>query len=168
MKTFSGFVLGLAIALLGFVQANAAFAQDFSVLAGQWKPTSGFLHGQNVPSSALQSMSLTINGSSFNATSSGLNSGGTITLAPGKADEATFLISSGADANRTLYVKWQMTGNQMKIAFSEQGAPIDFNSTSGNKYLVLNYQKGDATTDAASSAGTQFGSGGAGGTMVPQ
>jgi hypothetical protein len=164
MKTFSGFVLGLGLALFSFVQSNSAVAQDVSVLAGQWKPTSGFLHGQNVPSSALQSMSLTINGSTFSATSGGLSSAGTITLTPGKADEATFIISSGADANRNLYVKWQVTGNQMKIAFSEQGAPIDFNSTSGNKYLVLNYQNGGTPTDAASSGTTQFG-GGAGGTM---
>jgi hypothetical protein len=164
MKTLSGFLLGLTIALVGFVQSSTAVAQDVSVLAGQWKPTSGFLHGQNVPSSALQSMSLTINGSTFNAMSGGLNSGGTITLTPGKADEATFLISSGADSNRNLYVKWQVTGNQMKIAFSEQSAPVDFNSTSGNKYLVLNYEKGGAATGAASGSTTQLGNSGNSGT----
>lgn len=164
MKTFSGFVLGMAIAMFGFVQTNAARAQDVSVLAGQWKPSSGFLHGQNIPSSALQSMSLTINGSSFNASSGGLNSGGTITLTPGKADEATFLISSGADPNRSLFVKWQVTGNQLKLAFSEQSAPVDFNSTAGNKYLVLNYEKGGAATGAASGSTTQLGNSGNGGT----
>jgi len=164
MNTFSGFVIGLAISLIGLVQTNATKAQDVSVLGGQWKPTSGFLHGQNVPSSALQSMSLTINGSTFNAISGSLNSGGTITLTPGKADEATFLISSGADSNRNLYVKWQVTGNQLKLAFSEQGAPIDFNSTAGNKYLVLNYEKGGAATGAATGGTTQLGSSGNGGT----
>lgn len=164
MKTFSGLVLGLAIALIGFVQAQSINAQDVSVLAGQWKPTSGSLHGQSVPSSALQSMSLSITGSTFNATSGGLTSGGTITLTPGKADEATFLISSGADSNRNLYVKWQVTGNQLKLAFSEQAAPVDFNSTAGNKYLVLNYEKGGAATGAATGGTTQLGSGGSGGT----
>lgn len=164
MKTFSGFVLGLAIVCFGFVQTSVATAQDVSVLAGQWKPTSGFLHGQNVPSSALQSMSLTINGSTFNATSGGLNSNGTITLTPGKADEATFQISGGADSNRNLFVKWQVTGNQLKLAFSEQGAPVDFSSTSGNKYLVLNYEKGGAAPGAASGSTTQLGNSGNGGT----
>lgn len=164
MKTFSGCVIGLAIALVGLVHTNSTMAQDVSVLAGQWKPTSGSLHGQTVPPSALQSMSLTINGSTFSAISGSLNSGGTITLTPGKADEATFLISSGSDTNRNLYVKWQVTGNQLKLAFSEQSAPIDFNSTAGNKYLVLNYEKGGAATGPASGGTTQLGSGGNGGT----
>jgi hypothetical protein len=85
-------------------------------------------------------------------------------LTPGKADEATFLISSGADSNRNLYVKWQVTGNQLKLAFSEQGAPVDFSSTAGNKYLVLNYEKGGAATGATSGSTTQLGNSGNGGT----
>lgn len=156
----------LAICVLALLAAGqstgpALWGQDLAALAGQWKPISGTLHGQSVPASALQSMSLVITGSSFNAMSGSLNSGGTITLTPGASDQATFAISSGADANRQLYVKWRVSGNQLTLAFSEQGPPVDFNSTAANKYLLMVYDKGAAGGGVA--AGAVQGAGGTGG-----
>jgi uncharacterized protein (TIGR03067 family) len=137
------------------------WAQDLAALSGQWKPVSGTLHGQSVPGTALQSMSLTVTGSSFNAASGSLNSGGTITLTPGTSDQATFAITTGADANRQLYVKWRVSGNQLTLAFSEQGPPADFNSTAANKYLLMVYDKGAGGGGVA--AGAVQGAGGTGG-----
>lgn len=169
MKKYSGFVCSLLFgALLWLGQPATAAAQDINSIGGQWKPASGTLHGQNVPVNALNSMSLTITGTSFNASSGGLNSAGTINVTPGKTDEATFLISSGADVNRTLYAKWQLAGNRLTVVFSEQAPPVDFNSTAANKYLVMVYDKGAAGTAAAGLPGagtTTFGgaNGGTGG-----
>jgi uncharacterized protein (TIGR03067 family) len=162
MKTLAKLLIcGLTLLTSGWGVAATGWGQDLAALAGQWKPISGTLHGQSVPGSALQTMSLVITGSSFNAMSGSLNSGGTIVLAPGASDQATFAISSGADANRQLYVKWRVAGNQLTLAFSEQGPPVDFNSTAANKYLLMVYDKGAGSGGVA--AGAVQGAGGTGG-----
>lgn len=163
MKTFAKIMVCALVAVAaGGLVLEESRAQDVSVLAGQWKATNGTLHGQTVPASALQSMNLVITGTSFNATSGGLNSTGSIVLTPGKADEATFLISGGADANRQLYVKYRVAGNLLTLVFSDQAPPVDFNSTAGNKYLLMTYDKG-AGAGGVVGAGAIQGAGGTGG-----
>lgn len=162
MKTFGKLAICvLGLLALGLGVAATGSAQDTAALAGQWKPVSGTLHGQAVPGTALQAMNLMITGTTFNASSGSLSSAGTITPTAGSADQATFIITTGSDANRQLFAKWKSTGNQMTIVFSEQGPPVDFNSTAANKYLVLTYDRSTAGGVTGGVTGT-VGAGGTG------
>ncbi|MEQ1906069.1 MAG: hypothetical protein ABL888_17925 [Pirellulaceae bacterium] len=119
-------------------------AQGTADLQGDWVVASGTLAGQPVPANSLESMSLKINGSNFDAKSGSLTSGGTIALVQEGGYQLNFIISRGADSGKTVRALYRFADNILTITYSQDPAafPIDHTSTAANKYCMLTYRKG--------------------------
>lgn len=122
------------------------YAQGTADFQGEWVVSSGTLAGQPVPGNSLESMSLKINGSEFDAKSGSLTSGGTIALVQEGGYQLNFIISRGADAGKTVRALYRVADNILTITYSQDPAafPIDHTSTAANKYCMLTYRKGRA------------------------
>jgi uncharacterized protein (TIGR03067 family) len=139
MVRLTGFVLAVALV---FSVSDTAVGQVIPALEGQWKVVNGQMHGQVVPASATNSMTLTISGGTFKGESAGLMSSGSLAVDPSTPTMLKFSITTGADLGRTLNAMYRVDGTTLIIVFSETGEfPTSFESTAANKYLVLNYQQ---------------------------
>lgn len=147
--------MSLGILLAGLV-SGSLWAQA-SPLEGQWRAVNGLMYGQEVPQSALQSMTLSITGTSFTAVSGNLTSTGNLNV---RGDQVQFSITTGADAGRTLYAKFRAEGTRMTIVYSDQAAPTDFNSNATNRYLSMIYDNGAQQVTGAAGITTEQGTGG--------
>lgn len=139
-KSVSSLVVAIAVLIAG-----QAYAQS---LNGTWSVATGTKAGQAVPSSALSSMSLVINGSNFEAKSGGLVSTGALganTLA--SPPQMEFTISDGADKGRKVKAIYEHSGGELKIAFSESG---QYPSSMSGDTLVLTYKLSGAASSVAS------------------
>ncbi|HMP79496.1 MAG TPA: hypothetical protein PKD54_08600 [Pirellulaceae bacterium] len=119
-----------------------AGAQDLGSLDGEWKPTAGVLHGQPVPQTALSSMKLLLTGGTFRGESSGLVSSGSFALDASGPSRLRFVITSGSDTGRNIPAMFRISGQQLTVVYSESGDfPVGFESTAGNRSLVMVYEK---------------------------
>ncbi len=119
-------------------------AQGTADLQGEWVVTSGTLAGQPVPGNSLESMSLKISSSEFDAKSGSLTSGGTVALVQEGGYQLNFIISRGADSGKTVRALFRVAENILTITYSQDPAafPSDHSSTAANKYCMLTYRKG--------------------------
>jgi len=140
----------IALVPLLFVLFSIANQADAQSLNGTWSVTTGTMSGKAVPASALSSMSLKINGSTFEAKSGGLVSNGALganTLA--SPPQMEFTISSGADKGRKVKAIYELANSELKIAFSEG----DKYPSSMSDGMVLSY-KLSSTGSSAVAAGS--------------
>ena len=140
----------IALVPLLFVVFSIANQADAQSLNGTWSVTTGTMSCKSVPSSALSSMSLKINGSTFEAKSGGLVSNGAIganTLA--SPPQMEFTINSGADKGRKVKAIYELANNQLKIAFSESGQY----PSSMSEGMVLSYRLSGAAAAPAVATG---------------
>lgn len=117
-------------------------AQNMGELNGDWTVASGTLAGANVPSSSTGSMTLKINGNTFDAKSGSLSSGGIVALAQEGSYQLNFIINRGADSGKTVRALYSLSGGVLTITFSQDDTfPVNQVSTAENKYCVLKYRK---------------------------
>ena len=138
------------VAAAAILVASSAQAQS---LNGTWSVSTGTKAGKSVPSSALTSMSLMINGSSFEARSGGFVSKGGLganTLA--SPPQMEFTINDGADKGRKVKAIYEMSGGSLKIAFSESD---QYPSSMNGDALVLTYSLSGGASSSMAANGQQ-------------
>lgn len=136
MKNFSFAVLLLCI----FTTSNV-FAQD--QLDGDWSLTRGEIAGEKVTKDILDKMKLKITRGKFDAKSGDSVSKGMISIeSRGRGPvQALFKIDNGDDSGREIRALYQLTGNTLKIAFSQSDEyPDGFRSTNSNNVVLLSYK----------------------------
>ncbi len=128
------------------------FCQGIATLNGEWHVTKGMMNGEEVPTDVLASMTLNVkNSGKFTAKSGGLTSKGEFSEGQ-SLDQLIVKIDGGADLGRNLKAKWKMESGSLTIAFSQDGFPSAFDSSKGNKLLVLSYKAGARPIAAVTAA----------------
>ena len=112
-------------------------------LNGDWNIQSATLHGRSVPAAVLSAMKLNLTSNGFTATSQSLTSTGSYTASQGQGgNQITFKIEGGADQGRELKAIYQFVGQDLQVCYSENAtAPVGFQSTAQNRYLIVMYTK---------------------------
>ena len=144
----------IALVPLLFVVFSLANQADAQSLNGTWSVTTGTMSGKSVSASALSSMSLKINGPTFEAKSGGLVSNGSLganTLA--SPPQMEFTINSGADKGRKVKAIYELANNVLKIAFSESNSY----PSSMSEGVVLSYKLSSSSGSTAFAAGAASG-----------
>ncbi len=146
--------------LIGAVIAIAVFAIPAYGQNGDWYVTGGTLSGTAIPGDVVNSMTLTINNSTFTAKSAGKTSTGSVTIDNNAAPFQTmiFKITGGDDNGREIKSVFQNLNGTLSITFSKDtNFPSIMRSTAENKYLSLTYASGTRSSVAGNSSSTTSG-----------
>lgn len=154
----------VAVALISL--ASSAFGQIVA-LDGSWQPERGTMHGEVVPTSALQVMSLVVSSGTFKASSGSLSSTGRMNQAGYLANQFDLNIETGSDQGRLIKAIFKVENQTLTITFSETGEfPTTHDSSADNKYLTLIYKKQGAAGSAPIVNAPPTGSSGTGSAVV--
>lgn len=113
-------------------------------LNGIWHPVSTKLSGAEFEASALQSMELTIKDDDFTTEVGSQTEKGKLKINPGTSPMSLDIVSTeGPNVGKVIQAIFRLSDDLLTICYSLQKGvrPVDFTSTSENKYFLVVYKK---------------------------
>ena len=145
MKSSFRFFAGFLFAAFAL---SARAADDLKALGGTWKPTKAELAGQPMPPPVLTSITLRVDGASYEVTvetpKGKVVDKGTVAIEPAaKPRGMTVTGTDGPNAGKTFPAIYEFTADNLRICYDLSGAarPTDFKTAPGTKLYLVDYER---------------------------